>query len=57
MRKLFSLFIILPLIISINIGPLQWEWDWDFNFDWDFDKLLEIFKSDIPAFIENMKTK
>ena len=57
MRKLFSLFIILPLIISINIGPLQWEWDLDFNFDWDFDKLLEIFKSDIPAFIENMKTK
>ena len=57
MRKLFSLFIILPLIVSINIGPLHWEWDWDFNFDWDFDKFLEIFKSAIPQFIKDMQDK
>ena len=57
MRKLFSLFIILPLIVSINIGPLHWEWDWDFNFDWDFDKFLEIFKSAIPQFIKEMQDK
>ena len=57
MRKLFSLFIILPLILTINIGPLHWDWDWDFNFDWDFDKFLELFKSAIPEFIEKMKAK
>ena len=56
MRKLFSLFIILPLIVSINV-PAKWNWDWDFNFDWDFDEFLDNFKSIIPDFINEMKSK
>ena len=57
MRKLFSLFIILPLIVSINIPFVKWDWDWDFNFDWDFDAFLDNFKSVIPKFISEMKSK
>ena len=37
---LFSLLIILPLIVNIEIPVAKWSWDWDFNFDWDFDELI-----------------
>ena len=56
MRKLFSLLIILPLIVNIEIPVAKWSWDWDFNFDWDFDELINKFKNLIPDFINKMQS-
>ena len=54
MRNLFSLFIILPLIVTIKIPVLNW--DWDFDWDWDIFGLLDFFKSGVPQFIKDIQT-
>lgn len=56
MRKIFSLLIILPLIINIQIPYIDLDFDW-IDFDFNFDDLINKFKSLIPDFIKDMGSK
>ena len=55
MRNIFLLLIVLPLVVSIQF-PFP-KWNWDFKFDWNILNLFEKFKSALPQFVNNMKSK
>ena len=54
-RNIFLLLIVLPLVVSIQF-PFP-KWNWDFKFDWNILNLFEKFKSALPQFVNNMKSK
>ena len=55
MRNIFVLLIVIPLVVSIKF-PFP-KWNWDFKFDWNILNLFEKFKSALPQFVNNMKSK
>ena len=57
MKKLFALFIILPLLVSLDFPWVNWDFNWDWKIDFDWESLLDKFKSAIPDFMKKMKDK
>ena len=57
MKKLFALFIILPLLVSFDFPWVNWDFNWDWKIDFDWESLLDKFKSAIPDFMKQMKDK
>ena len=68
MKKLFVLFVFLPLLISIDIPNIDWDWDWDidfnfdFNFDFDidlgwFEEIIKNIETGVPNFIKGLESE